>query len=129
VEVLLLPIDAELYAVPLASVREVMPKPRTTHLPTAPDSVIGLINVRGEIVPLFDVTTLIGTGATHKTRFATIVELAEGPAGLATSDGPVSDELGDRVRDSEKPAGRGVYRQGERLATLLDLETLVAGAR
>jgi len=128
VDVLLLPIDDELYAVPLASVREVMPKPRTIHLPTAPDSVIGLVNVRGEIVPLLDVTTLNGTGATHKTRFAAIVEVAEGPAGLAVSGPPVSDELGERVRDSETAAGRGVYRQGERLATLLDLETLLAGA-
>ncbi len=126
-DVLLLPIDDELYAVPLASVREVMQKPRTTRLPTGPAPVVGLVNVRGEIVPLFDVVALAGTGTTRMARFAAIVEVAAGPAGLVASAPPSSEELGEQVRDSELAAGRGVHRQGDRLATMLDLEALLAG--
>ena len=123
-----MPVGADAYALPAEWVRQVVAAPPVTPLVTAPSMVLGLFNLRGEIVPLFDVTTLNGTGATHKTRFAAIVEVAEGAAGLAVSGPPVSDELGERVRDSETAAGRGVYRQGESLATLLDLETLLAGA-
>lgn len=126
-DVLLLPVDDELYAVPLASVREVMPRPRTAVLPTGPDPVLGLINVRGEIVPLFDIVALLGAGTTNKTQYAAIVEVAAGPAGLAATAAPASEALGERVRDSEQTAARGVHRQGDRLATLLDLEALLSG--
>jgi purine-binding chemotaxis protein CheW len=127
-DVLVLPVDDELYAVPLSSVREVVPKPRTTVLPTGPEPVLGLINVRGEIVPLFDILALLGGGETEQTLFAAIVEGAAGPAGLAASDAPTSEVLGERVRDSERPAARGVHRQpNDRLATLLDLDALLSG--
>lgn len=127
-DVLVLPVDDELYAVPLSSVREVVPKPRTTVLPTGPEPVVGLINVRGEIVPLFDIVALLGAGHTQQTRYAAIIEVAAGPAGLAASAAPTSEALGERVRDSERSAGRGVHRQpADRLATLLDLEALLSG--
>ena len=127
-EVLLLPVDDELYAVPLAAVREVMAKPPTTALPTAAESLLGLINVRGEIVPLFDIVKLLGTGATRTTQFTTIVELGIGAAALATSSAPASAELSDRVKDSERGAGLGVYRHGDDLVTLLDVEVLLSGS-
>lgn len=125
-EVLVLPVGGEFYAVPLGSVREVMPRPRATALPTGPHSVLGLINVRGEIVPLYDVLGLLGTGTTHQAQFAAIVEIAAGAAGLAASSAPTSEVLGERVRDAGHAATSGVHRQGERLATLLDLEALLS---
>lgn len=124
--VLVMPVDDELYAVPLTSVREVGLKPRTAMLPTAPSGVIGLINVRGEIIPLFDVATLVWDRPTRLQSFAVVVEVAAGPAALSVSGAPASEALGERVGDSDRSAGQGVYRQGDRLATLLDLDLLLA---
>jgi purine-binding chemotaxis protein CheW len=124
--VLVLPVDDELYAVPLSAVREVEPMPGLAPLPTAPEAVLGLINVRGEIVPMFDVARLVGERKTARHSFAVVVEVAAGVAALSTSDTPLSEPLGERVADSDRPAGRGIHRQGGRLATLLDLEALLA---
>jgi purine-binding chemotaxis protein CheW len=125
VEVLLLPVDGELYAVPMTAVREVMAEPRVSPLPTAPASVLGLLNVRGEIVPLFDVLALLGTGRTSRKLFAAVVEVGPGPAALAASSPPVAAPLGAQVGESAGPAARSVHDQDGRLSTLIDLETLL----
>src|SRR6266568_49673 len=109
--VLVMPVDDEHYAVPLTSVREVGPKPRTAMLPTAPPGVLGLINVRGEIMPLFDVASLVWDRHTRQQSFAVVVEVGAGPAALSVSGAPASEVLGERVGDSDMPAGRGIYRQ------------------
>ena len=127
-EVLVLPVDDELYAVPLEAVREVIARPRSTNLPTAPEPVRGLLNVRGEIVPLFDIAGLLSRGLTQTSAFSVVVELSVGSAGLVASAAPTSEVLGAQVGESEHPAARGVFRQGERLTTLLDLERLLAVA-
>lgn len=128
-EVLLLPVEQELYAVPLESLREVIAQPRITHLPAAPSVVLGLVNVRGEILPLFDLAALLGTGRTSTPLFAAVVELAKGRAAVAASAVPVSDSLGDRAGETAQPGTQGAHRQGDRLATLLDLETALARVR
>lgn len=120
------PVEDEFYAVPLASVREVRPSPDITALPGGPDAVVGLINVRGEIVPLFDVVRLTRAGRTGAHMYTAIVEVAAGTAALGASGAPVSEELGERMNDSTGHGCSGVYRHGERLATLLDLETLLS---
>lgn len=124
-EVLLLPVDDELYAVPLTSVREVLSEPGIRHLPTSPASVLGLLNVRGEIVPLFDVLALLGTGHTSRDLYAAVVEVGAGPAALATSAAPVAQVLGAQVGKSSHPAALSVHDQGGRLSTLIDLEALL----
>ena len=50
-EAVLMPVGAELYAVPMESVREVVADPPITTLATAPPLVLGLFNLRGQIVP------------------------------------------------------------------------------
>jgi purine-binding chemotaxis protein CheW len=128
-DVLVIPVADELYAVPLEAVREVVTGPRTTTLPTGPRQVLGLTNVRGEIVPLFDLGVLLGSGGNSQADFAAIVDIGAGPAGLAATGTPTCEPLGDRVRNSDLRAGRGVHRQGDRLATLLDLEILLSEPR
>jgi chemotaxis signal transduction protein len=125
VEVLLLPVDEELYAVPMTAVREVVADPRVSPLPAAPASVLGLLNVRGEIVPLFDVLALLSTGKTSRQGFAAVVEVAAGPAAIAASAPPIAMPLGARVSEPAGPAALGVYDQDGRLSTLIDLEALL----
>jgi len=56
----LLPVGADLYAVPMGWVREVVAVPPPTRLVTAPPLVLGLFNLRGQIVPLLDTAALLG---------------------------------------------------------------------
>jgi purine-binding chemotaxis protein CheW len=54
-EFLAFELATEIYAVPIAAVREILKVTHVTEVPRAQKNVIGLINVRGEMLPLFDV--------------------------------------------------------------------------
>jgi chemotaxis signal transduction protein len=127
-EVLLLPVEQELYALPLQFLREVIAEPRVTRLPTAPAAVLGLINVRGEIVPMFDVAALLGTGSTSSAAYATVIETEAGRAALATTAVPEAGSVDQPAGQALQPEGRGVYLYGDRLTTLLDPVSTLANA-
>jgi purine-binding chemotaxis protein CheW len=53
-EVLLFTLEGQRYALPSADVRELVRAARLTPLPRAPDVVEGLLNLRGELLPVLD---------------------------------------------------------------------------
>ena len=61
-QALLLPVGDDLYALPMDWVREVVAAPTVTRLVTAPSVVLGLFNLRGQIVALLDTAALLGNG-------------------------------------------------------------------
>jgi chemotaxis signal transduction protein len=126
---LLVPVGPDLYAVPMDAVREVVRAPPVTDLPTAPALILGLFNLRGEIVPLLDTPALLGLGRIPEWSFVAVVRSSLGPAGLAATALPESVALGVSVGSSESPATAGTYAVGRRLAVLLHIEQLLAGAR
>jgi len=44
----------ELFAVPVTHVLEVLQKQQVTHVPKTPDHILGIINFRGDILPVID---------------------------------------------------------------------------
>jgi purine-binding chemotaxis protein CheW len=131
VRALLLRVGADAYAIPMAAAREVVAAPQLTPLPTAPPSVLGLCNVRGEIVPVFDTGRLLGVGAIDDVAAVAIVETTLGPAGLAASDRGESVELGAPVGATEAAGTEGAFAVDAPpgLAVLVDVEALLAPAR
>jgi len=53
-------LGAETYAVENRHIREVLPFPRVTPLPCVPSFVRGIINVRGRIVSIIDLKSILG---------------------------------------------------------------------
>ena len=53
-EVLLFTLEGQRYALPLEDVRELVRAVRLTPLPRAPAVVEGLLNLRGELLPVLD---------------------------------------------------------------------------
>lgn len=53
-EVLLFTLESQRYALPSTDVRELVRAARLTPLPRAPDVVEGLLNLRGELLPVLD---------------------------------------------------------------------------
>jgi len=129
VRALILPVGEDRYAVPTDRVREVATDLRATALPGAPSWVLGVVNLRGEVVPLLDTAAVLGLGATAAAPYAVVVELAAGPAALAADAMPAVDELGDALGPSDLPGAVGRHRVGGELVVALDPETLVATAR
>src|SRR4051794_26585684 len=116
---LLVPVADDLYAIDMQSVREVVASPLATKLPTGPGSALGVFNLRGEIMPLFDTARLLGLGALGAAPFAVVVASTTGPAGLAASAAPESATLGDRLGATDTNMSTATYAVGNRIATLL----------
>jgi purine-binding chemotaxis protein CheW len=128
-QALLLPVGDDLYALPMDSVREVVLAPAVTRLVTAPSDVLGLFNLRGQIVALFDTAALLGTGTISSAAFAVVVNSAEGPAGMAATDFPQRGVLNDPAGESELPGTNGQFHVDRRIAVLLDPISLLAPER
>ena len=68
-------LDEESYAVENGFVREVAPLPLVTPLPCVPPFVRGIINLRGTIVPLFDLRSILGLPEARPGRRASVMLL------------------------------------------------------
>lgn len=100
----------ERFALPASAVREIVRRPLATRVPQAPDSLIGLGNLRGTVLPLVSVATLLG-GSDTQGRRVIVLERAD-PVGL------VVDEVSGVNANGEIEEG----------ARPLDLARLLAGA-
>jgi chemotaxis signal transduction protein len=124
-DAVLVPVGEDLYAVPIGWVREVVPTPPLTPLVTGPSMVVGLFNLRGEIVPLLDTAKLLGVGRTEHVSFALVLHTALGPAGLSATASPRRALLDDYLGPTELASSDGSYRVGDAVAVLLDVQALL----
>lgn len=58
---LLVKLSGELYALPAMEVRELVRWTSCTRVPAAPQALRGVINLRGRVVPLFDLSACLDT--------------------------------------------------------------------
>lgn len=128
-QALLLPVGPEWYAVDTAFAREVVADPLVVPLPTAPPSVLGVFNLRGEIIPLFDAGALLGVGGSGDHPYAVVVDTALGLAALAAHAVPEVAELGGQTGGADLPGAVSTHAAGDRLAVLLDVDAVLAPAR
>ena len=139
VEYLTFRLGTEEYGVEIERVREVMRSPPITEVPRAPQSVLGVITVRGEVVAVFDPRLRLGLppGADAGTGRVVIVDDGGGPCGLLV-DGVSSVVRLPRGAIEPCPQGiggssadclAGIGRDEERLFTLLDLGALLKPRR
>ncbi|MBS3956754.1 MAG: purine-binding chemotaxis protein CheW [Clostridiales bacterium] len=99
IPLLLFRLGEEWYAVKVADVREIFQDYTVTPIPCVPDSILGVVNIRGEIISVTEVATLMGLGAADELS-------EEAPAIVIQNDeattAMVIDEIGDIV---EVPSG------------------------
>jgi len=77
-ELLSFRLASETYAVPLTSIRQIIKMMPITMVPRAPDYVLGIISVRGNIIPVFDLRRRLNLPATEPTRKTRIIVVAGG---------------------------------------------------
>jgi purine-binding chemotaxis protein CheW len=126
---LVLPLGEEHYGFALTSVQQVISDPRVTRLPAADEALLGLINVRGEIVPLFDLAVLTGAGEAGAAAFAILVDTSQGPAALGVAVMPESAEIDEAAGSEGLPGVPRVYPVQGLLVTLLEVEILLVRGR
>ena len=124
-----MPLGDEWYAVEAERVKEVTTEPRPTRLPGAQPGVLGVINLRGEIVPLMDTAALLGLDVPAGLSFAVVVHTADGPVALTATGMPEVVTLDDELGRSDLPGSTSRYRFGSRLVVVLDVDEIVTVAR
>ncbi len=127
-------IAEEEYGVDIMAVREIRAWTGTTRLPNSADYMRGVINLRGIIVPIYDLRSRFGLGETKATKTHVIIIVAVGVRILGILVDAVSDILSvyegdvqpvprmDRTIDSDFLAG--LVSVEERMVALLAVERL-----
>lgn len=128
-------IGNETYGVRIGSVREIVRVPEITSVPSAPETVEGVINLRGKIIPVMDLRKRFGHSeikADKKNRIL-VVELDNKLIGLIVNSAsevlkisPAEIEApGSVFADGESGYVTGVGKLHDRLIILLDISKLL----
>lgn len=103
------------YAVPLLSVQEIVEYEPLTRVPAAPSFLLGVFDLRGSVLPVIDLATKLGIGASSVTRRSCIVvvelEIAEQPALL----GLLVDSVREVLTSSDAVLAPRAEHEGEAL--------------
>ena len=128
-------IGNETYGVRIGAVREIVRVPEITAVPSAPETVEGVINLRGKIIPVMDLRKRFGQAeiTSDKKNRILVVELDNKLLGLIVNS--ASEVL--KIPPSEIEAPGSVFADGEsgyvtgvgklkgRLIILLDISKLL----
>jgi purine-binding chemotaxis protein CheW len=86
-------LDQELYAVDIAKVREVLEFTAVTKVPRTPDFMRGVINLRGNVVPVVDMRLKLGLTQTERTVNTCVVITEVDVDGERTVLGALADSV------------------------------------
>jgi purine-binding chemotaxis protein CheW len=84
----------ERYGVNIGTVREIIRRQAVTHVPSAPDSVEGMINLRGLTIPVVDLCKRLNLSLAEETDASRIIVLDTGEADI----GVIVDEVMEVLR-------------------------------
>ena len=131
-------IGEQTYGVEITTVREIRAWNGATPLPNTRDYVRGVINLRGTIVPIFDLRARFGEGQTSPTKNHVVVVMSVGEKWVGMLVDAVSDILTIDKNDIHAvPDGNsndtellnGIVTHDSRMVGLIDLHAVVNGAK
>ena len=138
VQVVSFKLGSEEYGVDIAQVQEINRMVAVTHVPRAPQFMEGVINLRGQLIPIIDLRTRFGMPRTEHTKSTRIVVTEVGTKRVGMVVDSVSEVLRlptDQIEDApEMITGvdteyiRGVGKIEDRLIILLDLAKIISGS-
>ena len=137
VQVVSFALGSEEYGVDISQVQEIIRMVEITHVPRAPHFMEGVINLRGQLIPIIDLRTRFGMQRINATKSTRIVVTEIGSKRVGIVVDSVSEVINipiENVEDApEMIAGVGTeYIQGvgkidDRLIIMLDLTMVMSG--
>lgn len=138
-QVLTFALAGETYGVDILKVREIRGWSSVTPIPHAPSDVLGVLNLRGAIVPIIDLRTRFGLPPSERTPLTVIIVLTVERRGRVRDVGLVVDSVSDvadlksnDIKQAPEMCNSmgenqllGLASVGERMVLLLNTETLV----
>ncbi|XHS80118.1 chemotaxis protein CheW [Burkholderiaceae bacterium UC74_6] len=133
-------LDGEAYATGILSIKEIIEYGGVTAVPLMPPTVRGVINLRGAVVPVLDLSLRFGRTATSIGRRSCVVIIETGPLDARIVIGVIVDavmavqeiapeDIGPTPSFGMKIATqfiRGIGKAGGRFVILLDMEQVLS---
>jgi len=137
VQVVSFHLGTEEYGVDISQVQEIIRMVEITHVPRAPHFMEGVINLRGQLIPIIDLRTRFSMQRAEHTKSTRIVVTEIGSKRVGIVVDSVSEVINIPL-ESVEPAPdmiagvgteyiQGVGKVGERLIILLDLTMVISG--
>ncbi|HET9863921.1 MAG TPA: chemotaxis protein CheW [Steroidobacteraceae bacterium] len=140
-QVLTFALGEEIYGVDILRVKEIRGWSPVTRIPQTSACVLGVLNLRGAIVPIIDLRVRLGIAAAEFTALTVVIVLSLHTAAGTRECGVVVDSVRDVVDiapDSVRPAPevsgdaaaasiQGIATVGEQMLILFDADSLVSG--
>jgi purine-binding chemotaxis protein CheW len=128
------------YAVGILKVKEILQWEATTRVPSTPRSVRGVINLRGQVVPVVDLAAKFGLGETEPSRLTCILIVEALLEGTPAVVGVMADSVQEVIElgaDDVEPTPAfgtqvkvdfllGVGKIGKRFVLLIDLDRVIS---
>jgi purine-binding chemotaxis protein CheW len=138
-KVLTFSLGTEVYGVDILRLKEIRGWSPVTRLPHSPPCVLGVLNLRGVVVPIIDLRLRFGLQAAQFTAVTVVIVLALRSASGVREFGIVVDQVldvvdipADRIKPTPETHGtaagefiEGIATLGEQMLILLNAESLV----
>lgn len=131
----------EEYAIPILNIQEIIKPIEYTRVPSIPDYVLGVFNMRGNVMPLIDLAQQLSFGSskmTPQTRYIVLRGETNG-TGVGGNAGFVIDRLTEAIKIhrnridpppetlvKDKGMIYGIGKRDENILTILKVEALLS---
>lgn len=137
IQVVVFRLHQEEFGIDINQVVEIIPIPNITPIPNPKDIIIGVINLRGNIIPVMDLAkqfSLRPLTSPDKSARMVVLELDQRTVAIPVDEVPQILKLSDKQIQATPEVLRerrhvqflkGIIKQGERLILMLDLSKLM----
>lgn len=120
----------EQFALNTEKVREINDMMSVTSVPNAPDYIIGLINLRGSIKSLIDLSLLINFSSGKEKNSIIILKVEEEEVGIAVDDvievvDVTESDIQSLSSHTEEKYIKGIINIDNRLVTIIEVDDLL----
>lgn len=133
-------VGEEEYAIPILNIQEIIKPIEYTRVPSVPDYVLGVFNMRGNVMPLIDLAQRFNLGSskmTPQTRYI-VLKPDESNSSIGGNAGFVIDRLTEAIKIhrnridpppetllKEKGMIYGIGKRDDNILTILKVEALL----
>jgi purine-binding chemotaxis protein CheW len=114
-------IGAEVYALPVEHVLEVAELGEVAPVPGSPPEILGVRNLRGQILPIVDLAKVFGVSSSSTAQRLLVAEARGHRAGFAVDEVSDIGTLTGEVEESESELLAGACLAGDELVGIVDI--------
>lgn len=124
----------EEYGIDILKVQEIKGYTATTRIPNSPRDVVGVLNLRGTIVPIVDLRSKFGLDTIEYNQFTAVIVVVVQNRVMGMIVDSVSEVMNIPAGSVQPPPEfggvrltmlRGMVKVGEKLITLLDIDAVL----